>query len=134
VRCGQFTNGAGEDIRYVTGDEAENAGLPNHDYWLFDSRKLVRMHFDHGDCFLGGEVIEDLAVIVAHNYWRDAACGTVLLDGTTLSPNRTSGASNVHEARNALGKRLPRASPTSRPERQAARGVVDLAAIENLEA
>lgn len=30
----------------------------------------------------------------------------MLLDGTTLPPNRTSGASNVHEARNALGKRL----------------------------
>lgn len=73
VWCAQFTNGAGEDIRYVTRDEAQDAGLPNHDYWLFDSRKLVRMHFDDGDCFLGGEVIEDPAVIVEHNYWRDAA-------------------------------------------------------------
>ncbi|MDQ3275206.1 MAG: helix-turn-helix transcriptional regulator [Actinomycetota bacterium] len=32
--------------------------------------------------------------------------GTTPLDGTTLPPNSTSGASNVHEARNALGKRL----------------------------
>jgi hypothetical protein len=30
-------------------------GLPDHDYWLFDSRKLVRMHFDDEDRFLGGE-------------------------------------------------------------------------------
>ncbi len=34
---------------------------------------LVRMHFDDDENFLGGEVIEDPAVIVQHNYWRDAA-------------------------------------------------------------
>jgi hypothetical protein len=73
VWCAQFTNGAGEDIRYVTRDKANAAGLPNHDYWLFDSRKLVRMHFDDHDAFLGGEVIEDAEQIVMHNYWRDAA-------------------------------------------------------------
>jgi hypothetical protein len=73
VWCAQFTNGAGEDIRYLVRDQASAAGLPNHDYWLFDSRKLVRMHFDDNDAFLGGEVIEDAAEVVQHNYWRDVA-------------------------------------------------------------
>ncbi|MGQ0777914.1 MAG: DUF6879 family protein [Pseudonocardiales bacterium] len=73
VWCAQFTNGAGEDIRYFVRDQAQAEGLPDHDYWLFDSRKLVSMHFDDADSFLGGEVIEDPAVIVQHNYWRDAA-------------------------------------------------------------
>jgi hypothetical protein len=72
VWCAQFNNGAGEVIRYLVRDQAEAAGLPDHDYWLFDSRKLVRMHFDGTDTFLGGEVIEDAAAIVQHNYWRDA--------------------------------------------------------------
>lgn len=71
VYCSQHTNAAGEDIRYLPRDDA--ADLPNYDYWLFDSRYLVRMHFDDEDNFLGGEVIEDPAVIVEHNYWRDAA-------------------------------------------------------------
>ena len=31
------------------------------------------MHFDDEENFLGGELIEDPAVIVQHNYWRDAA-------------------------------------------------------------
>jgi hypothetical protein len=53
VWCAQFTNGAGADIRYATRDQARTEGLPDHDYWLFDSRKLVRMHFDHTDSFLG---------------------------------------------------------------------------------
>ena len=73
VWCAQFTNGAGEDIRYLVRDEADAVGLPNHDYWLFDSSKLVRMHFDDADRFLGGEIVEDAAVIVEHNYWRDTA-------------------------------------------------------------
>lgn len=73
VWCAQFTNGAGEDIRYLPRDKAEDIGLPNHDYWLFDSQKLLRMYFDDHNAFLGGEVVEDAAEIVMHNYWRDAA-------------------------------------------------------------
>lgn len=73
VWCAQFTGGAGEDIRYLSREQAQAARLPAHDYWLFDSRKLVRMHFDDADRFLGGEVIDDPAVVVQHNYWRDAA-------------------------------------------------------------
>jgi hypothetical protein len=73
VWCAQFTNGAGEDIRYLDRARAGSAGLPGHDYWLFDSRLLLRMHFDDRDAFLGGEIIEDPAEIVRANYWRDAA-------------------------------------------------------------
>lgn len=73
VWCAQFTNGAGEDIRYLTREVAGAVGLPGHDYWLFDSRRLVRMHFDDDDVFLGGDVVDDPGEIVRHNYWRDAA-------------------------------------------------------------
>jgi hypothetical protein len=72
VWCAQFTNAAGEDIRYLRRDQADAENLPRHDYWLFDSRKLVRMHFDDSNVFLGGEIIDEPAVIVEHNYWRDA--------------------------------------------------------------
>jgi hypothetical protein len=71
VWCSEFTGRAGEDIRYLPRDQAGQ--LPTHDYWLFDSRTLVRMHFDDHVSFLGGEVIEDPVEIVRHNYWRDAA-------------------------------------------------------------
>jgi hypothetical protein len=69
----QHNVAAGEDIRYLVRSEAGTLGLPGHDYWLFDSSKLVCMRFDDSDRFIGGEVIEDPAVIVRHNYWRDAA-------------------------------------------------------------
>jgi hypothetical protein len=71
IFCSGFSNAAGEVTRYLSRQDA--TGLPDYDYWLFDSAKLVRMHFDADENFLRGEVIEDRAVIVQHNYWRDAA-------------------------------------------------------------
>ena len=68
-----FTREAGDDIRYLSRDQADAAELPKHDFWLFDSRKLVKMHFSDDDRFVGAEVIEDPSTIVEHNYWRDAA-------------------------------------------------------------
>jgi hypothetical protein len=70
---GRYTCEAGDDIRYLTRDQAGAAKLPAYDYWLFDSRLLLRMHFSDDDRFTHAEVIEDLATIVEHNYWRDAA-------------------------------------------------------------
>jgi len=70
VYCSGYTNAAGEVTRYLA--RADAAGLPDYDYWLFDSSKLVRMHFDDEENFLGGGIIQDPAVIVQHNYWRDA--------------------------------------------------------------
>jgi hypothetical protein len=71
IFCSEHTNAAGEDIRYLVRDDA--VGLPDYDYWLFDSSKLVRMHFDDDENFLGGELIEDPTMIVQHSSWRDAA-------------------------------------------------------------
>ena len=69
---------AGEDIRYLSRQRADAVGLPaglwEHDYWLFDSSLLVVMHYDDAtDDLRQCEILEDPAVIVRHNYWRDAA-------------------------------------------------------------
>lgn len=71
IFCSQYTVAAGEDIRYLRRSDA--GGLPDSDYWLFDSRTLIRMLFAEDETFLGGEVLEDPQTIVDHNYWRDAA-------------------------------------------------------------
>jgi hypothetical protein len=67
----RYNNDAGEDIRYLLRDEA--AGLPDFDYWLFDSRTAARMHFDDDDRLLGFELVDEPAVLVELNYQRDAA-------------------------------------------------------------
>lgn len=53
--CAQHTNAAGEDIRYLERGQPESEGLPGYVYWLFDSRQVVRMHFDDADIFVGAE-------------------------------------------------------------------------------
>jgi hypothetical protein len=74
IAYARYTVAAGDDIRYLTRDRARAIGLPDHDYWLFDSRKLAWMHFDEtDDSFLGAEIIEDPEAVVQHNYWRDVA-------------------------------------------------------------
>lgn len=64
---------AGEDIRVLTRAEAARLGLPDWDFWLFDSRTLVRMHIDDTDTTTGVEVIEEEEPVLAACRARDAA-------------------------------------------------------------
>ncbi|MFF3398020.1 DUF6879 family protein [Streptomyces sp. NPDC002659] len=64
---------AGEDIRNLTRAEAERYGLPDWDFWLFDSRTLVRFVFDEQDTTLGVIVSEDPAEVLAACQARDTA-------------------------------------------------------------
>lgn len=66
-------NAAGEDIRYLERGQAQAHGLPDHDFWLFDSRTVGLMRFDDADKFIGVELVDEPATVVQHNYWRDAA-------------------------------------------------------------
>ncbi len=68
-------NAAGEDIRYLDRADARSISLPDDgDWWLFDSHRLVRMHFDGSDDrFLGGELVTDPGAVVDANRWRDLA-------------------------------------------------------------
>ena len=62
---------AGEDIRYLARTNALD--LPDYDYWLLDSSRLIVMRFDEADHFIGGEPVEDPTEIVQANKWRDTA-------------------------------------------------------------
>lgn len=64
---------AGEDIRVLARAEAERLGLPDWDFWLFDSRTLIRMHIDDTDTTIGVEAITDPADVLAACRARDAA-------------------------------------------------------------
>jgi hypothetical protein len=64
---------AGEDIRHLWRAEAEQLALPREDFWLFDSRYALRLHFNGDDRYLGAELIDDPAVIVRYCQVRDAA-------------------------------------------------------------
>jgi hypothetical protein len=69
--CAQYANQSGEDIRYL--DRADASGLPDFDYWLFDSKRAARLHFDDDDQMLGAEIITDPKVMVELSAARDGA-------------------------------------------------------------
>ncbi|MFI9772485.1 DUF6879 family protein [Streptomyces sp. NPDC052415] len=64
---------AGEDIRNLHRAQAQDLRLPDHDFWLFDSKILVRFAFDDRDTTLGVYVTEDPAEVLAACQARDAA-------------------------------------------------------------
>jgi hypothetical protein len=56
--------------RFLAGEQDD---LPWMQSWLVMLRDLTAQGRDDEDRFRGGELIEDPAVIVQYNYWRDAA-------------------------------------------------------------
>ncbi|MFI7382912.1 DUF6879 family protein [Streptomyces sp. NPDC049813] len=64
---------AGEDIRNLTRARARELRLPDFDFWLFDSRTLVRFAFDEKDTTLGVYVTEDPTDVLAACQARDTA-------------------------------------------------------------
>ncbi len=60
---------AGEDIRITSVFD----GLPVRDFWLFDSRTLLWLDYDAAGHLVSAELVEDPAVIVRANSWRDVA-------------------------------------------------------------
>ncbi|WP_406501621.1 hypothetical protein OHA04_27810 [Streptomyces sp. NBC_01590] len=64
---------AGEDIRYLDRDQAEAAGLPDYDFWLFDARTVARLQFGEHDRFLGVVLSDDPEDVLRHVQWREAA-------------------------------------------------------------
>jgi hypothetical protein len=74
--CQRHNIPAGEDIRYLPRDAAR--GLPDHDFWLFDSSSLYVIHFDDTNDMIGAEPVDDPAEIARHIAWRDLAWSRAL--------------------------------------------------------
>ncbi|MFF8961555.1 DUF6879 family protein [Streptomyces globisporus] len=73
LASGRSNVAAGEDIRNLPRGEADRLGLPDHDFWLFDSRLLARFVFDEDDTTLGVVLSEDPAEVVLACQARDAS-------------------------------------------------------------
>ena len=51
---------AGEDIRILDLTESANPGVPEHDFYLFDEARVVRMDYTADGIQLGRELLEDV--------------------------------------------------------------------------
>jgi hypothetical protein len=65
---------AGDDIRIIPTTPGNwPAGLPQHDFWLFDDQDVWILDYDPAGVFLGAELTTDPQDITDHLHWRDAA-------------------------------------------------------------
>jgi hypothetical protein len=69
----RLNRGAGEDIRILPADRAPAAVTEAGDYWLLDSRTLIRMEYDGRGRLTRIRHVTDPDMIVAAGYARDAA-------------------------------------------------------------
>ncbi len=63
----------GEDIRYLHQKAAGRLDLPDHDFWVFDSRLLVLMRWTPDDRRLDHELVTDPELVARHERWIDVA-------------------------------------------------------------
>lgn len=68
-----YNLGVGEDIRYLPRTHPIVAELPEHDFWVFDSRMVARLEFDEQGSVLGASLSEDPVQVLAALQARDAA-------------------------------------------------------------
>lgn len=74
MHVARLSNDAGDDIRYLARDIAEQGGIRPYDSWLLDDARLVRLHFrDDDDRFVRAELITDTATVDRHREWRTLA-------------------------------------------------------------
>jgi hypothetical protein len=66
---------AGDEIRYLPRHRAAELqlGLPDEDYWIFDSTTAAIIHFDDDDRLTAWELIDDPAEIVPRLHHFEAA-------------------------------------------------------------
>lgn len=64
---------AGEQVFTLPAAAAHRLGLPEHDFWLFDSERVVVSHFTDDGQLVGDELFTDAATVDAHCRWWDVA-------------------------------------------------------------
>ncbi|RZE89203.1 DUF6879 family protein [Streptomyces sp. SCA2-2] len=72
---------AGEDIRNLWRADAASLGLPDHDFWLIDSRLILRFVFDEDDATLGVIPSEDPHELAEACRVRDVAMRAAIPTG-----------------------------------------------------
>lgn len=69
VYCARASVGNGEDIRFLTRARAAALDLPDHDFWVLDSTRLIQLRFTTDDRPLDHDLIVDPAVVARHEAW-----------------------------------------------------------------
>ncbi len=69
IYTGRASAALGEDIRYLSRAEANRLDLPDHDFWVFDSSRLLELRFTDDGRPLGHDLIVDADLAARHEQW-----------------------------------------------------------------
>jgi hypothetical protein len=97
-----YNLGAGEDIRYLERAQANAMGLPDHDYWVFDSALICFLRFTANGRLIGYDVVDDPEIVAWHEEFILRALDVatpydayVAADPTRIRPPIRLGTTNV---------------------------------------
>jgi hypothetical protein len=80
---------AGEDVRVIPVRQGDwPAGVPQHDFWLFDDRELWLMKYDDAGRFVAAELNTDSGEIARHRAWRETALAQAVPVATYTAATR----------------------------------------------
>ncbi|NGO69049.1 DUF6879 family protein [Streptomyces boncukensis] len=69
----EHNDALGEDVRNMWREDAKRVGLPDEDFWIFDSYIVALCLFDDDDTLTGAELVTDPARVNQYNRVRDIA-------------------------------------------------------------
>jgi hypothetical protein len=69
IYCGHRGVAIGEDIRYLARADANALNLPDHDFWVFDSVRLIELRFTADGRPLYHDLVTDPDIEARHEEW-----------------------------------------------------------------
>jgi hypothetical protein len=90
IYCGHRNVSVGEDIRYLARDRANELDLPDHDFWVFDSARLLELRFTDDGRLIGQDLVQDAEIVARHEQWirRGFEAATPSVDYVAEDPSR----------------------------------------------
>ena len=89
VYCARASVHHGEAISFLTRTAAAALDLPDHDFWVFDSARLVELRFTGDDRPLDHDLITDPDLVARHEAWFERAFAAAVPWADYLAEDRT---------------------------------------------
>lgn len=90
IYTGSRNVAVGEDIRYLSRATADALELPDHDFWVYDSKRLAELRFTDSGRFIGQDLITNPSIVARHEEWiqRGFAAATPSTEYVAEDPTR----------------------------------------------